>query len=1149
MTNSNKSLPGFASNRPDLGQTVGAEVSRMFKVLREKFRETPAIAIATAYINVGGFSLLADELEKAPRIRLLLGAEPEKHNERAFAVGAGDFDGRLSNVLSEHEAWIRAERDLMGFTRQAREESERLVSWLRSVDPEGKTRVEVRKYSEGFLHGKAYISDDPHMPAVLAGSSNMTFAGLSLNAELNIGYPAGDHQHVPLVQEWFEHYWQKSDVYDLAALYSKTWEAHSPWTVFMRMLWELYQENLDDEKIPENYFDLTGFQIDGVARMLRLLNRLGGVLVADEVGLGKTFLAAEVIHRATDLNRQRVLIVCPAALKKSMWEPFLRQYGFRLTDVYSYEEIRNRMDVTNSDHENWRRGVDDYSMVVIDEAHNLRNAGAQRSEAVDRVILGGRVPKKVVLLTATPVNNSLADLETLIKYFVRDDAAFAALNIPSIRNYIRAAQALDPENLTPEHLFDLMDQVAVRRTRKFVKEQYPNETIKGPDGSPMVIKFPKPKVRRIEYDLDDAGLALVDAMIYALSIPENEDLVPTYADRKADPGRLMLARYVSSRYRLDGDLEGFQVSNSGLLRSALLKRLESSPQALKRTLGVLINAHEQFLAGIEKGYVLIGEALRDWANSESDDLETFVAQLDEEDADQAQPAGLYHSEALKTDVLSDLDLLKELQVLAEKACDGADPKVDQLLAQLEEIAKKSHSVHAGGLAGQDRRKVVIFSTYSDTILDVFERVKAKLDSKPKGNLSDYVGRLPQSPVMGSLVSTQKAGQSGGVDQSARAHIVEGFAPATAGPLSDKGEPLSEDKYDLLFTTDVLAEGVNLQQAGQIINYDLPWNPMRIVQRHGRVDRIGSKHDTVELGLFFPGKRLNELLELEATLERKLAQAEAAVGAGPVLPGRKPSRDVNFADSNEMVDQMEELLENGGSSAAVSGEEFRRRLYSDIVDRLNLPVIKDLPYGSGSGFENPRVSGNAFVFCVKIADHPKPWFRHVPVNDSWEIYGDVEGFGISSDTLKSLVAADPKIEAEPRWMTEQVFDAAFDAWTVAKNDVFEAWEKLTDPAALEPNPPKAFRDAFDLVVKHGAFLGPEDQRDLMLRLRNVPSHKVAKAVRHALRSEIQPEDCISRIREEVHAAGLVAVQPPEPLPPVTDNEVNLVAWMAVRGTRT
>ncbi len=180
--------------------------------------------------------------------------------------------------------------------------------------------------------------------------------------------------------------------------------------------------------------------------------------------------------------------------------------------------------------------------------------------------------------------------------------------------------------------------------------------------------------------------------------------------------------------------------------------------------------------------------------------------------------------------------------------------------------------------------------------------------------------------MGSYAKTHERGASGGVDQGGRASTIAGFAPQTAGPRNAAGEPTAKDEFDILFTTDVLAEGVNLQQAGQMINYDLPWNPMRIVQRHGRVDRIGSKHDYVYLGLVLSRRNgSTRCLELEDRLEAKLALADAAVGAGEVLPGRGPGHEVNLAD-DRVVDEFEKLLDAGGSSASLSGEEYRRRLF-------------------------------------------------------------------------------------------------------------------------------------------------------------------------------------------------------------------------------
>jgi hypothetical protein len=199
---------------------------------------------------------------------------------------------------------------------------------------------------------------------------------------------------------------------------------------------------------------------------------------------------------------------------------------------------------------------------------------------------------------------------------------------------------------------------------------------------------------------------------------------------------------------------------------------------------------------------------------------------------------------------------------------------------------------------------------------------------------------------------------------------------------------NDPSINVLLSSEVGGEGLDMQFCDALVNYDLPWNPMRIVQRHGRVDRIGSKHDTVQMGLFFPSAHLDELLRLEETLERKLAQAEAAVGAGVVLPGREPGNQVIFADTKEQIDQLynenPELLESRGSSAALSGEEYRRRLSNEMKDPFTRHDVENLPYGSGSGFENPRIRTNGYVFCVKIGAHEKPWFRFVPVDENWDV---------------------------------------------------------------------------------------------------------------------------------------------------------------------
>lgn len=1136
-------LPVFATNRIAPPMTVREEVRRLFRVNREALAVPPSAAIATAYINPAGFLLLADELEKLPRIRILLGADPLP--DPLLPVDAdATLQKRLDEALTDHVRWLKAERDALGFELKSTQSAKRLVTWLRAADERGEPVVEIRRYTGGFLHGKAFISHHPTHPAYLAGSSNLTYAGLTRNAELNVG-ASGQHGSTPQVIDWFEECWADSEAFDLAGLYEPLWAEHTPWSVFLRMLLARYGEHLEDEQAGPTRFELTRFQADGVKRMRRLLEEIGGVLVADEVGLGKTFLALEVIAAATEQQRQRVLVAAPAALKASVWDPVLERYDIsRRVSVHSYEEIRSRMDPAHPEHLGFYERAEDAALVIVDEAHNLRNAGAARSEALDRIILAGRHPKRVVLLTATPVNNSLIDLETLVKYFIRDDARFASIGIPSIRKYIRDAQALDPEALTPAHLFDLMDQVAVRRTRKFVKDNYRGETIVGPGGSNIPVEFPDADVQRVDYQLDDPGRVLVDEVTYALDIPDDEAHVASFSVRRSDPGRLLLARYVPSRYLKTEDLNKTEVSNMGLLRSALLKRLESSPTALAGTLGVLIQTHEAFLSALGKGTVLVGGALRDYVNSESEDLDEIVAGLDEDTEHQATAAGLYDAELLASDVESDLVLIRHLKSLAEAAAHDEEPKVAALLAELKRIAAAAEKPAVTNAPSGDRRKVIVFSTYADTIRDLHERLTDVLEAVPDSSpLAAYRGRVAPA-VIGEFAS----GKRGGIDQPTRAKAVANFAPRTAGRLRDDGTPIEADLYDILLTTDVLAEGVNLQQAAHIVNYDLPWNPMRIVQRHGRVDRIGSEHKSIELDVFFPAEHLDEFLGLEQTLVRKLRQADAAIGAGKVLPGVSHYPPQEHYDPDAILDEIEELIEQGGGSAAGSGEEYRRRLANALdADQALRGRLDDLPYGIGSGFVNPAVSGRSFVFCMKMGDTGHVWFRNVNADDAWHPIADEDGRVVVDDTLISLVTADPAKPGRPRSLPDEAFRAAYEAWALAQEDAHDEWMRSTDPNALAAEIPASFRDARQVILNKGGYLGAA-QLQTIKRLNTVPTAKARKAMRAALRTSEEPAAVVDAIIHVLDGFGIQPAEKVEPLPAIALEDIRLIAWMAVEGTK-
>ena len=289
--------------------------------------------------------------------------------------------------------------------------------------------------------------------------------------------------------------------------------------------------------------DMLGFSLEADAAAQRLVGwlRSGCVEVRrleDRFLHGKAFLVSDRSHGVD--RRQRVLVITPATLRDGPWRAFKNQHMLPM-ELISYEELMadHRLNPGHGTQVKLRAGINEYAMMVIDEAHNLRNPATQRADALRR-LLAGSPPKQLVLLTATPVNNSLWDLYYQLGYFLRNDAAFADVGIPSMRDHFARAMSLNPDDLTPEHLFDVLDAVAVRRTRSFVKQYYPNDTVPI-DGRDQIIAFPTPRVRRVSYDLDAMLPGFFDRIARAL----DPDATP------GDPESLTLARYVPSMYRLD----------------------------------------------------------------------------------------------------------------------------------------------------------------------------------------------------------------------------------------------------------------------------------------------------------------------------------------------------------------------------------------------------------------------------------------------------------------------------------------------------------------------------------------------------------------------------------------------------------------------
>ena len=1075
------SHPEFVDNRN--GNTLAAALNARLAYLAETLRQPVDVAIATGYFNPEGFARVAAELRRAGKVRLLLGAEPTPPPVRPVRhltdPRGPRFEEKLTREALEanHQGLLR-DRDRLEFAPATDRAVRGLLNFLSSG------RIEVRRYEKQFLHGKAYLFSAGN--GVIAGSSNFTAAGLEWNLELNLGqYQPAVAVHV---ERWFEDLWAEAVPYDLAAIYQARFAEYAPYLIFLRVLWERYGKELGAERTPSGQIRLTRFQNDGLDRARRILDQYNGVLIADSVGLGKTFLAGELLRDTIERKRQRALLIAPAALRDGTWARFKSRFQLGV-EIKSFEQVSQGA---------LEADPQEYSVVVIDEAHAYRHADTARAQAL-RELLRGDPPKHIVLMTATPVNNGLWDLYELLTYFIGHDAVFADIGIPSLRRRFEAAAAADPFTLKPDILFDLLDATTVRRTRHFVQRYYPNDHIELRDGTRITIQFPRPHVSSATYDLNDLLPGFFDEFAAILQPDDGEP-------------RLTMARYWPSRYRRGGKPEAREVALVGLIRSGLLKRFESSAFAFANTLAKMIRAHENFLRALAGGVIPAPEALSDIEETDSDES------WDQLFAEGLQLAGSeFDVPRLKAAVEADLGLLKQLHARAVAVTRDNDPKLKLLFDRLVEAVQDAEARGTTDAEIRNRRKVLVFSYFADTVEWIAEYLREKLATDHR--LAAYRGRM--AVVRGTE----------GYEDVGRRQAVYGFAPeSTEAPAG-----YTEDRFDILVTTDILAEGMNLQQASRIINYDLPWNPMRLVQRHGRIDRIGSPHADVYLTCIFPDRQIERLLALEERIRRKLAQAAASVGLDQeVIPGSMVSEHL-FADSLAEIKKIKSgdasLFETAGEDLhAHSGEEYRQELRK-ALERYERQ-IKELPGAAGSGLRLGDERGH--FFCARVDD--RVFLRFVPWDQSKALERD------SLACLRRITCA----EGTARVMAEDLRESAYAAWQRARRDIYQEWQKATDPANLQPSIRPLFKAAAAHVRTHIPDGMSREEVDRVVEALEAPwGLRHEKAIRSVFTSEnAQGAATTRKIVEQVKVLGMQPWKAPEPLPPIDEEEVVLVVWMAV-----
>jgi superfamily II DNA or RNA helicase len=848
--------------------------------------DAPCLWVATAYFNLDGLEKLGDALDKVQELRLLIGTEPDQE------------------FLLTQRLWRELERNLAQISPHAQQMLERWSAFLQQ------DTVQVRRYvprEHGrVLHGKAYLLlGVPQFGDLgVIGSSNFTGAGLTANLELNAILK--QQSATDALKRWYEAVWEKSEDYKqkLLCLLTEFTDALKPCEVYFKVLYEAYRDRLSakptDKDGKASPILLADFQRDGYHAAREILDTYQGVLIADSVGLGKTYLALRLLDDYAYQRRQTALVICPAALRDTVWKPLLEQHAIP-------HRIESMEQVSQSD-----TPIDEYAqypIIVVDESHNFRNPGSNRWRNLFEIVrrASERFPDefRLILLTATPVNNSVYDLYHQVRLITRDDKGyFQAAGIDNLESYFREA---DKQR---ETLYELLEAIGVRRSRLFIRKHYPDAKVDG-----RQIHFPERRIHSMRYNLQ----AVYDGDLYHQIANAIETLY--LAPYQLDSYRREVAQQHTSLFGQDWEqlsnalrrmgLTDAQISElrkrlgeqsglAGLMRVLYLKRLESSVEALRNSLRHQLEFQKRFLETLRQGKLLTSSDYRRMRMLEEEDeiaegdWNEFLQSLESIDTE------AYDLSLIKQHVEADVRTLEKLLRDLDGLTERHDDKLQALLAWFR-----------GEGAG---KKVLLFSYYKDTARYVYEYLRQQ---------------LPQREI--ALIT-------GGMPAEQRRDAVRRFAPrANRYTLQPH-----EREIEILVATDALSEGQNLQDASVIVNYDLHWNPVRMVQRIGRIDRIGSEHNTIEVYNFIPEDALEELLGLMKRLHEKLQAINHTVGLDASVLGEAPNpMDFNTlrriaAEDAQVLDELEGASElNIGEFLLEDLLRFLRELGEDRLGRIPL----------------------------------------------------------------------------------------------------------------------------------------------------------------------------------------------------------------------
>ena len=887
------------------------EGNTLLRALRTLLVSSNELDVATGTFEIGAFLLLEETWQALDCIRILIGNETTGRTREQLIEA-------LKTVT--HES-LESEKERGDFLTL-----ERLAS-VRDAIRSG--RIQIRVYSQVPFHAKLNLMRSRVQssgPFAIHGSSNFTQAGLTRNVEFNSF--TSNSVECDNFRNWYEARWaEASDVQtEILRVIEPHLRRYRPFTVYAKTLHSYFagrEKPADEWEENESviYPMLSQYQKDGYHRALQIAEKWNGSLICDGVGSGKTYIGLMLLERSLR-DDKRVLLIAPKSVAESLWEPLVPQYlsdryGRRYRELY---DIKRHTDLGREggiDEQELRYFQEHKDVIIIDEAHHFRNPASNRGE----LLMALAKSKNLYLLTATPINNSIEDISNLINYFAQQNRRhFSQIGIHDFRRHFREIERQFDDSVEVQEEILRRDEeirqdpvlkhVLIQRSRQYIKD--------AEQQTGRAVLFPKRKIQpTVDYSLRE----VYDNLYRELQV----------AFDRQDPF-LTLAVYNTAKYHRNPakQMEHRQIQIIGLIRTLLLKRLESSWKSfeasverllVKMAASLRIYAPERFeeWAGTNRLWWQVvqdhvSERLREDGEDKNrpvadpENLQRQIEQNPDEEENDIVSVGTikdfdpseHNLDNFLDDVVTDMEFLTGLlsgiyrRFYADRFAQEPDAEKDDKLRQLLNLLKEHPD-----------EKFIIFTEFSDTARYLYGQLRnfefqhvVQIDSQRKVNREDVVKR---------------------------------FSPCYNGVDDTNPKPIR-----ILISTDVLAEGLNLQDASRVINYDLHWNPVRLMQRIGRLDRrldpaievrLNRTNPTVYVWNFLPPDELEDLIKIRRRVDGKILRISRTLG----IEGQFVSPDDDnqtlrlFNERYEGTESVEELMNLERQRIAETSPSLWKRL--------------------------------------------------------------------------------------------------------------------------------------------------------------------------------------------------------------------------------